>query len=397
MFTQQSISVAYSQHWTCYLLFIFSLGAMVEALRIRQGRSRLKGRGWSWIFSLFALASSLLHLLTMEYFAGLELLRPVLLWFLVSPAGQTLRKKMLVVLCGWLPYLATLGGFTIWRLFFLRFPGVDSNSPGLLLRIAAEPASGLLRLAQIAVQDTLHLFVSVWANILAPANLDLRDRFALRIVLLSLPYWFYSLGREYAHIMDSFQQGMPLETHFRHYAFQGNSKDVLVVLYQPADHDCLEVLTPEDGNAPGMPGVTAAAVPNANFSRILAEPISGSPPLDIFGPEPDHGWCYLYEKADLARQFEDWQEVARLSDQARLAGYHPEAAASDTAFEWLPFIEGYARADRLQDAKEFSLAAFREDKKIAPRMCNLWEKIQIYVPESAQTANDVSKEIMCSR
>jgi len=565
VFVQQSISVAYSQHWICYLLFFVSLGGMVEAWRVRQGRSCLKGNVWFWLLSGLALGASLLHLLTMEYFAGLELLRPLLLWFLIAPENGSLRKKGIAVLRGWLPYLAMLGGFVLWRMFFLQFPGADANPPSLLLRIASDPGGALLRLAQIAVQDTLYLFVSVWANILAPGDLDLSDRFSLfswgwaalvtgitvlllrqkheepppewavsprwsrqalvtgvaavllgmlpvwftdrqiivgaysnrfglpamlgcslvlvalleelvskkmqRIVLLSLlvglatgahlrvandfrwswvrqtrfywnlawrapalqpgtaiasdgeifpyvgiystaaginllypvdgstnrlPYWFYSIGREYAYIMDSFLQGMALETDFRHYSFRGDSKNVLVVLYQPGDHDCLEVLTPEDENAPGIPAVSAAALSNSNLSLILPEP-AVKPPEEIFGREPARGWCYLYEKADLARQNEDWNEAARLGDQARAAGYTPLAPDSDTAFEWLPFIEGYARVGRAQDAKEISLSALGEDQKIGPRLCKLWEKIQFSDPGKAQMASEIRKEIGCAK
>lgn len=564
VFIQQSISVAYSQHWTCYLLFLFSLGAMVEAWRAHQDSAHSNGRRRFWLFTLAALAASLLQLLTMEYFAGLELLRPLLLWFLVSAVNTSRREKLPLVLRSWLPYLAILIGFATWRMFFLKFPGADANSPGLLLRLITEPASAGLRLLQIAAQDTIHLFISVWANILSPANLDLSDRFSLfswgwtavvaaaamlvlrlgsgkktdaeigssnwshqalaagcaavllgmlpvwftdrqiivglysnrfglpamlgaslvmvgllealiskkvqRIVLLSLliglaagahlrvaneyrwswvkqtrfywnlawrapgllpntaitpdgeifpyvgiystaaainllypqdiadnqlPYWFYSLGREYGYIIDSFQQGMPLETNFRHYSFKGNSKDVLVVHYEPVEHDCLEVLSPEDANAPGISELTSTAAGNSNLSRILSEPASGPTPLDIFGAEPNHGWCYFYEKAALARQMEDWTEISRLGDQARQAGYAPNVSASDTAFEWLPFIEGYAKTGQAQEAKELSLAVLNEDKLISKRMCDVWEEIALSAPEAAQASSEARQEIGC--
>ena len=46
-----------------------------------------------------------------------------------------------------------------------------------------------------------------------------------------------------------------------------------------------------------------------------------SPPPMLFGPEPPHTWCYYFQKADLARQRGDWDEVARLGDEARELGF----------------------------------------------------------------------------
>ena len=61
------------------------------------------------------------------------------------------------------------------------------------------------------------------------------------------------------------------------------------------------------------------------------------PPRPPFGAEPPHGWCYYYEKADLARQQGNWDDVVRLGDEAAKHRLHP-----NDAIEWLPFLQGYA-------------------------------------------------------
>ena len=73
-FSQSSIAVAYSQHFIVYNLFLFSLYAMLRALRSQ-------GKRWVWLG--LAILSGIAHLFTMEYFAGLELVRPLILlvWF----------------------------------------------------------------------------------------------------------------------------------------------------------------------------------------------------------------------------------------------------------------------------------------------------------------------------
>jgi hypothetical protein len=72
IFTQQSVAVAYSQHWLCYLLFFCSIYCMLRALNDAR---------YFYLFAGLAVLTSLVQLLTMEYFLGLELLRPVILWF----------------------------------------------------------------------------------------------------------------------------------------------------------------------------------------------------------------------------------------------------------------------------------------------------------------------------
>ena len=63
-----------------------------------------------------------------------------------------------------------------------------------------------------------------------------------------------------------------------------------------------------------------------------------------------HGWCYFYEKAALARQRGDWQEVINLGEQAEKAGLKPY-----DRIEWLPFLEAYARHGDLKKARNLAL------------------------------------------
>ncbi len=78
----------------------------------------------------------------------------------------------------------------------------------------------------------------------------------------------------------------------------------------------------------------------ADYSHIGTIETSGpaqTPPAALFGAEPAHTWCYYYEKAELALQTGDYQQVADLDQQAEANGYHPIDRV-----EWLPFIQAYA-------------------------------------------------------
>ena len=67
-------------------------------------------------------------------------------------------------------------------------------------------------------------------------------------------------------------------------------------------------------------------------------------PREIFGQEPEHGWCYFFQKADLASQFGDWEQIVDIGDKAIGLGLKPK-----NKDEWLLFIDAYKRVGRLND------------------------------------------------
>jgi len=178
IFAQQSVSVAYSQHWLCYLLFFCSIYFMLRAL---------SGRRYFYLFTAAALFTSLLQMFTIEYFLGLELLRPALLWFYFleresSASARHIFKR--VAASVWI-YIVPLVIFVIWRMFFLRLAGDDPNRPALLGQLLNTPLEALLDLAQKAVQDFVYLLTS-WLASVKPADIDLQRPFSLLVLVISL-------------------------------------------------------------------------------------------------------------------------------------------------------------------------------------------------------------------
>ena len=89
----QPIAVAYSQHWISYAAFFLSILFMLRAFQQEQGR---------WRNTLLALLLAFTHLATLEYFAGLELLRPLALALLVSReegSWQERGRKLILTCC----------------------------------------------------------------------------------------------------------------------------------------------------------------------------------------------------------------------------------------------------------------------------------------------------------
>jgi hypothetical protein len=89
------------------------------------------------------------------------------------------------------------------------------------------------------------------------------------------------------------------------------------------------------GIIPNLSFLEAEQIPLSNLDRIIADPQETKyPPVEIVGDEIDHGWCYYFEKADLARQVGNWDTVLALKSQADTLGLSPRIPS-----EWLPFLK----------------------------------------------------------
>jgi hypothetical protein len=103
-FSQQFVAVNNSRHLLPLALFAFSIGWMVKACR---------DHSHFWRDTTLALALSLVGLLISDYYYGLELVRPAILWLLTEQ--RNLRSRFQAVLLDWLPYFILLGAIFIWR------------------------------------------------------------------------------------------------------------------------------------------------------------------------------------------------------------------------------------------------------------------------------------------
>lgn len=84
----------------------------------------------------------------------------------------------------------------------------------------------------------------------------------------------------------------------------------------------------------------------SHVDRIVPSGTSPIPPSSIFGVEPEHGWCYYYQKASLARQNGDWEEISKIYSQVRKL----KLETSDKS-EMIPFFEALVNLGKYDDAK----------------------------------------------
>lgn len=185
-----------------------------------------------------------------------------------------------------------------------------------------------------------------------------------------MDYMLYYPSRRFDEGAETLKAGQPLFRDYLAATFTGNTSSMVAAFFDPPA--CLRVLDPLiDGDNRMLPEDIAAASAWSRRGLILPAGAGAAMVPEMAGPEPAHDWCYYFEKADLARQQGDWQQVTELGDAA-LALDHPNDPA-----ERFVFIEGYAWMERWDDA----LAQTREARAITPVMtiplCRLWQRIEL--------------------
>ncbi|NPV56663.1 MAG: hypothetical protein HPY76_08340 [Anaerolineae bacterium] len=130
------------------------------------------------------------------------------------------------------------------------------------------------------------------------------------------------------------------------------------------------------------------------FSNIdLISPGNATPPW-LFGDEPAHTWCYFFQKAELARQNHDWDEINRLGDEAEAGGWQASQPA-----EYLPFLEAAARAGNLQDVRRWH-ERIMNTAGDAGAICAFWLRAgadEPLVPAMQELAAQASTDLGCGQ
>ncbi|MBL8103623.1 MAG: hypothetical protein JNM02_13900, partial [Anaerolineales bacterium] len=145
----------------------------------------------------------------------------------------------------------------------------------------------------------------------------------------------------------------------------------LLVISQPTLTSCVHVI---DGDQPLIsasdPVNVALAAPSSRIDNVIMDAEPAIPPEYIYGSEPEHTWCYYFQKADFAAMQGDWEHVIELSEEAAQLKLSPEDRA-----EWFPFLKAYAITG---DSDQLSQTARRVvgDKFLRQQACDMLAAIQ---------------------
>lgn len=185
-FTMQSISVAFNQHFITFFLFCLSIYLMVFGV-IRQSK-------WKWVFLLFSNISMIVHIFTMEYFVGLEIIRPIIIYFAVKKTNPqfSLGKNLLVTTKYYSSFFLILLGFVFWRIQIypnqINDPPIsgDPNEPVYLELLLENPLKNAVKLANLIAQDSVYLLTQAWLRSIEPTSIRLDAAFYIFSIFVGL-------------------------------------------------------------------------------------------------------------------------------------------------------------------------------------------------------------------
>ncbi len=141
----------------------------------------------------------------------------------------------------------------------------------------------------------------------------------------------------------------------------------VLLMIQSSENGCVRFI---NGSAPELSPTDADRLvliaPHSKLENVLvAETDSPPVPSYVFGEEPERDWCYYYQKADLARQRGEWEQILVLLKEALAQGYYPAEGV-----EWMPFLQAYAVANDI-DKMRSTLKLIAADRFSSLQTCEL--------------------------
>ena len=179
-FLHSAMSVAYRQHFTTGLIFLFSCWLMARAYNLRRAGETKR----FWLPFALSLLTGLVHLFITEYFAALEFWRPLILGILIWQDEPAWRERIGKLLFFWLPYLTYTGGYMIWRLVYVQSQIDDPNQAVLLDNLKAAPISTLAAFIQEAFIDLRYMLLDSWVDTLSSELINMTSPISLLVLAI---------------------------------------------------------------------------------------------------------------------------------------------------------------------------------------------------------------------
>jgi hypothetical protein len=210
-----------------------------------------------------------------------------------------------------------------------------------------------------------------------------------------IPLWFYPLS-SFHKKFDQYISGTEIKVRRALWEFNGDSRNSIVINFDPGRGQCLWIMRPEYINLKALPQTTRILSQISNVDRIKPDPVrEDSFLLKYVDAHPEQDWCFYYEQADLAYQYEQWEQVIQFWEAAQEQDLRP-----DNGFEYLPFIEAYAHEGNWGKAKQMTRLSQKTLQGIDPLLCVIWNRMENDTPDSPDKANafeSVREDLQCNQ
>lgn len=204
-------------------------------------------------------------------------------------------------------------------------------------------------------------------------------------------YWWYDGPDDVIDYSTSrYPSGGSIVTSsFRSITFKSDMRHALPVLF--LSNRCLQVVDPVYQLQPGLPEPEQELFTVNHSGLILDNGLQVD--TSIYGEEPEHGWCYYFQKADFARSQQNWLEIMQLWDEVERHQLRVKFGV-----EYLPYIEASLHTGKPELALELTIKA-NQTKEMQPFLCASWSRIINQLPatiENQSTMERVSTQLNCS-
>ncbi len=188
----------------------------------------------------------------------------------------------------------------------------------------------------------------------------------------SIPYFLFFLPERYqTSVLPEIREDIPLSGKRYYSLFKGNTSQAILIDYQPPA--CLKILDPElDVYNPDLNPLIKDALFLSKPSLIEGTKRS---PLDAFsqrviGKSPEESWCYFFEKADVAFQLNNLDDVVDIFDEVENRKFKPRDGR-----EWVPFVYSFALQEDFYTASQLTGRALELNEKLKPLYCRVWSNL----------------------
>ncbi len=194
----------------------------------------------------------------------------------------------------------------------------------------------------------------------------------------TLPYSLMLFTPRFGSI-EKYREQEYIYQDFRSSLFSAKNDEAVVYFYSPPG--CLRIVDPEQHSDLNIFPDSYKDFMYLSDPKGRIDP-EGTPSdflqKEVFKKPIAKNWCYYFQKADLARQTEDWETIAAIGDEVL-----PVMKAGE-ASEYFVFIEAYINLDRWEDAMKTFRRVHAEDKSLDAVMCKYLHKwIENHKPEDS--------------
>ncbi len=195
-FTQHWFIFMYCFSYFCLASLFVSFTLMIKALgSIRYRRVILIA---SIIIGFYSYAAN-------EYFSGLELIRPLIIWLVLTRYVKNKHTRLISTIKTWLPFLGAYVTFFIWRTFFFVS---TVHEVAILDKFALSPVKAIVESFGKVIQSIFESTIKAWTQTLDFNNYPSFGKTGLSIIILatvvftSLVLWLRSQNRQVSDTDD---------------------------------------------------------------------------------------------------------------------------------------------------------------------------------------------------